>query len=74
MLDFVRRGLFYAYFFCFTILFEEKIVGGLWYKIKGACVEEENLGDGKYYLQRVFIDPSFQSRGIAQKAVDEFQA
>ena len=65
----ISRRIGGEYFSCFTILFEEKIVGGLWYKIKGACVEEENLGDGIYYLQRVFIDPSFQSRGIAQKAI-----
>ena len=56
-------------FSCFTILFEGGIVGGLWYKVKGTCIGEIPLGDGKYYLQRVFINPAFQSRGIAQKAI-----
>lgn len=65
----ISRRIGNEYFSCFTILFEDRIVGGLWYKIKGACIAEEELGDGKYYLQRVFIDPAFQSRGIAQRAI-----
>ena len=65
----ISRRIGGGYVSCFTILLEEKIVGELWYKIKGASVEEENPGEGKNYLQRVCIDPSFQCRGIAKKAI-----
>lgn len=70
----ISRRLGSEYFSCFTIFMEDKIVGGLWYKVKGACVGEETLGNGKYYLQRVFIAPDMQSKGIAQKAILESEA
>ena len=65
----ISRRIGNEFFSCFTIFFEDRIVGGLWYKVKGSCIAEKNLGDGKYYLQRVFVDPIFQSRGIAQRAI-----
>ena len=70
----ISRRLGSEYFSCFTILLDGEIVGGLWYKVKGSCVGEETLGDGKYYLQRVFIAPDMQSKGIAQRAILESEA
>lgn len=67
----ISRRLESEYFSCFTILSDGEIVGGLWYKVKGACAEEDVLGDEKYYLQRVFIRPDMQSKGIAQRAILE---
>ncbi len=70
----ILRRLDSEYFSCFTILLNDEIVGGLWYKAKGACIGEEALGEGKYYLQRVFIKPDMQSKGIAQRAIPETEA
>lgn len=70
----IARRLESEYFSCFTIYSDDEIVGGLWYKVKGACISEDVLGDGKYYLQRVFIRPDVQSKGIAQRAILESEA
>lgn len=65
----IERRLGTDVFACFTIFSQDEIVGGLWYKLKGQTPSGETLGDGKCYLQRVFIRPDMQSRGIARQAI-----
>ena len=57
------------YFRYFTIFMDEEIVGGVLYKCKGRTPFCENLEDGHYYLQRVYIKPELQCKGIAQTAI-----
>lgn len=65
----IERRIGSEYFACFTIFEEDEVVGGLWYKLKGTTPSGEALGDGRYYLQRVFIRPERQSKGIARQAI-----
>lgn len=57
------------YFRYFTIFLGDEIVGGILYKCKGSTPFGESLGDGRYYLQRVYIKPQLQCKGIAQVAI-----
>jgi len=57
------------YFRYFTILMEEEIVGGVLYKCKGRTPFHEYLEEGHYYLQRVYIKPHLQCKGVAQTAL-----
>lgn len=70
----ILKRLNSEYFSCFTICLDDEIIGGLWYKCGGACFGEETLGEGRYYLQRVFIRPDMQSKGIAQRAILKSEA
>ncbi len=56
-------------FLYLTILFDEKIVGGILYRIKGSTPFVKNLRWGKYYLGRVYISPEHQNKGIATEAI-----
>ena len=56
-------------FLCLTILYDEKIVGGILYRIKGSTPFVKNLRWGKYYLGRVYISPEYQNKGIATEAI-----
>ncbi len=56
-------------FLYLTILFDEKIVGGILYRIKGSTPFVKNLRWGKYYLGRVYISPEYQNKGIATEAI-----
>ena len=56
-------------FMYLTILLDEKIVGGILYRIKGSTPFVKNLRLGKYYLGRVYISPEYQSKGIATQAI-----
>jgi RimJ/RimL family protein N-acetyltransferase len=47
-------------YICRNILFDGVLVG---------CVFFRKKGNGEYYLQRIFIDPGVQSRGIATEAI-----
>ncbi len=57
------------YFRYFTIFLDEEIVGGVLYKCKGRTPFFENLEEGWYYLQRIYIKPEYQCRKIAQTAI-----
>lgn len=57
------------YFRYFTIFLDDEIVGGVLYKCKGRTPFVENLEQGQYYLQRVYIKPELQCKGIAQTAI-----
>lgn len=65
----VANRLGSEYFRYFTIFLDEEIVGGVLYKCKGKTPFGENLGDGQYYLQRIYIKPTLQCKGIAQTAI-----
>ncbi len=56
-------------FLYLTILYNEKIVGGILYRIKGSTPFVKNLHWGKFYLGRVYISPKYQSKGIATEAI-----
>ncbi|MBQ2904240.1 MAG: GNAT family N-acetyltransferase [Clostridia bacterium] len=56
-------------FLYLTILSDDKIVGGILYRIKGSTPFVKNLRWGKYYLGRVFISPEYQNKGIATQAI-----
>ena len=58
-----------AYFRYFTIFLDEEIVGGVLYKCKGGTSFLENLEEGQYYLQRIYIKPEQQCKKIAQTAI-----
>ena len=53
----------------FTILFEGKIVGGIFYRLCGKRVPGYEIGTGEYYLQRVYVHPDYQNHGIAGEAI-----
>ena len=62
-------GLNNPNFLYLTILYDEKIVGGILYRIKGSTPFVKNLRWGKYYLGRVYISPEYQNKGIATEAI-----
>lgn len=66
--DIVKR-LNSVYFRYFTIFEDEEVVGGVLYKCKGKGPFFEQLCEGEYYLQRIYIKPERQCRGIAQTAI-----
>lgn len=57
------------YFRYFTIWDDEEIVGGVLYKCKGGGPFFEQLNEGEYYLQRVYVRPDRQGQGIAAAAI-----
>ena len=56
-------------FLYLTILSDDKIVGGILYRLKGSTPFVKNLMFGKYYLTRVYILPELQCKGIATEAI-----
>ncbi len=53
----------------FTILYDNKIVGGIFYRLNGRLSPNAELGAGEYYLGRIYIHPEYQNKGIARKAI-----
>ena len=56
-------------FLYLTILLDDKIVGGILYRLKGSTPFIKKLMFGKYYLTRVYILPEHQNNGIATEAI-----
>lgn len=56
-------------FRCFTVLKNDSVIGGVFYRQEGSGIFFERLDAGEYYLQRVFIQPALQSRGVASAAI-----
>lgn len=65
----ILKRLNTPYFRYFTILENEEIVGGISYKCMGRVPFIDELKDGVYYLQRIYIKPERQRRGIARTAI-----
>ena len=57
------------YFRYFTIFLDGEIVGGVLYKCKGRTPFVDELEEGQYYLQRVYVKPEYQCKKIAQTAI-----
>ena len=53
----------------FTILVDGKIIGGVFYRCVGTRPPYINIGEGEYYLCRIYIHPEYQSKGIASKVI-----
>ena len=53
----------------FTILVDGKIIGGVFYRCVGTRPPYINIGEGEYYLCRIYIHPDYQSKGIASKVI-----
>ena len=53
----------------FTIFYGNEIVGGIFYRVHGKYTPEKILGDGEYYLCRVYVDPKYQNKGVATQAI-----
>ncbi len=56
-------------FIYYTIFFEDKIAGGMYYRIKGKRAGGSELKNGEIYLGRIYIKPELQGRGIAKTAI-----
>ncbi len=56
-------------FLYLTILSDNKIVGGVLYRIKGSTPFVKKLFWGKYYLGRVYVLPEYQNKNIATQAI-----
>ena len=63
----IERRLNYP-FRQFTILEDGEIVGGIFYVLAGSTLFV-TLGEGEYYIGRVYIRPDRQSRGIGRQAI-----
>ena len=53
----------------FTILCDGETVGGIFYRLHGKYTPDKFLGEGEYYLCRIWIDPKYQNKGIAATAI-----
>lgn len=53
----------------FSILDDGRIIGGAFWKCAGRTPFVAALDRGEYYLQRIFILPDLQGRGIARRAI-----
>ena len=53
----------------FCVLEDDIIVGGLFNMCFGSGLFFDKLGEGEYYLQRIFINPDRQGKGIGQQAI-----
>ena len=53
----------------FTILCDGEMVGGIFYRLHGKYTPDKFLGEGEYYLCRIWIDPKYQNKGIAAAAI-----
>lgn len=53
----------------FTILYDEKIVGEIFYRLYGKRGPSEEIGEDEYYLARIYIHPDYQNKGIARAAI-----
>lgn len=53
----------------FTILCDNQIVGGIFYRCSGKRPPNYILNEGDYYLCRIYIHPDYQGRGIASRAI-----
>ena len=65
----ISRRLDSPVFRCFTIEYNDDIVGGLLYRCSGATPFMDELPRDKYYLTRAYIRPDMQSKHIAREAI-----
>ena len=53
----------------FTIVYDDKVVGGVFYRLYGKRSPSDEIGAGEYYLARIYIHPDYQNKGIARDAI-----
>lgn len=53
----------------FTILYDQKVVGGVFYRLHGQRMPYVEIGADEYYLVRIYVHPDYQNRGIAREAI-----
>ena len=53
----------------FTILYDDKIVGGIFYRLYGKRSPADEISEGEYYLARIYIHPDYQNKGISREAI-----
>lgn len=53
----------------YTILCDDKMVGGIFYRCKGKRNPLAGIKEGEYYLARIYIHPDYQNQGIARQAI-----
>ena len=53
----------------FTILYDGKMVGGIFYRLYGKRGPAYEIRAGEYYLARIYIHPEYQNKGIAREAI-----
>ncbi len=53
----------------FTVFCDGEAVGGVFYKSEGSSLFFESLSKGEYYLNRAFLSPSLQGKGIISSAI-----
>lgn len=53
----------------YTILCDGEIIGGIYYRLFGKRSPNDTIGNGEYYLARLYIHPDYQNRGIARNAI-----
>ncbi|NLD87947.1 MAG: GNAT family N-acetyltransferase [Clostridiales bacterium] len=53
----------------YTILYDGKTVGGIYYRLYGRRIPDYEIGAGEYYLARIFIHPDYQNKKIARNAI-----
>ena len=53
----------------FTILYDGKMVGGIFYRLYGKRDPADEIRAGEYYLARIYIHPEYQNKGIAREAI-----
>ncbi len=53
----------------FTILYDDKVVGGVFYRLYGKRSPSDEIDAGEYYLARIYIHPDYQNKGIARDAI-----
>ena len=65
----ILKRLNTPFFRYFTILEDGGIVGGISYKCMGRVPFIDELKEGVYYLQRIYIKPERQRNGLARTAI-----
>lgn len=48
----------------FTILYDDKMVGGIFYRLYGKRGPADEIRAGEYYLACIYIHPEYQNKGI----------
>ena len=56
----------------FTILYNDKVVGGVFYRLYGKRSPTDEIGAGEYYLARIYIHPDYQNKLYRIKAETPF--
>lgn len=53
----------------YTVCLDGTVVGGIFYRLRGTRPPGVPLGEGEYYLCRLYVHPSVQGKGIAGTAI-----